>query len=118
MLGILIGVRLGESILDNLETPIRQMNIVSASEIALQWIKSSRKPAFVSNQKDRAVKSNFMLRTRGFTLSSSTFQKKAIQQTQEREVLHQLKLTLTTGLEGRGGWHWNLLAGNYHLLKL
>ncbi|XGW34163.1 hypothetical protein V3C99_018183 [Haemonchus contortus] len=54
LLGILIALRLGCSILRTNNYLIREIAIVSDSEIALCWLKSNRKlPLFVANQRDR-----------------------------------------------------------------
>ncbi|KAK6750546.1 hypothetical protein RB195_002489 [Necator americanus] len=57
LLAILIGLRMAKTILDSINIEIISVNVASDSEIALQWIRSSRKlPIFVTNQKDRILR--------------------------------------------------------------
>ncbi|KAK6761333.1 hypothetical protein RB195_022408 [Necator americanus] len=57
LLAILIGLRMAKTILDSINIEIIRVNVASDSEIALQWIRSSRKlPIFVTNQKDRILR--------------------------------------------------------------
>ncbi|KAK6736395.1 hypothetical protein RB195_019213 [Necator americanus] len=57
LLAILIGLRMAKTILDSINIEIISVNDASDSEIALQWIRSSRKlPIFVTNQKDRILR--------------------------------------------------------------
>ncbi|CAJ0606944.1 unnamed protein product [Cylicocyclus nassatus] len=65
LLGILIALRMANNILQAITTQLCAINIASDSEIALFWIKSSRKlPTFVSNQKERISKLKAHLESR------------------------------------------------------
>ena len=47
-------IRLGKTIVNSSKTDIKEVCIVSDSEIALCWIKSRKKlPVFVANQRER-----------------------------------------------------------------
>ncbi|KAK6762531.1 hypothetical protein RB195_023306 [Necator americanus] len=70
LLGIVIGMRLGKSVLENLDHNIDHFNLVTDSEIALQWINSSRKlPAFIINQKDRIEKIKSQVGSKGISVN-------------------------------------------------
>ncbi|EYC34940.1 hypothetical protein Y032_1248g3781, partial [Ancylostoma ceylanicum] len=57
LLGILIAMRLGSSILHSIKFTVKRIVIATDSEIALCWLKSDRKlPLFVSNQCSRILK--------------------------------------------------------------
>ncbi|KHJ87535.1 hypothetical protein OESDEN_12690, partial [Oesophagostomum dentatum] len=57
LLAILVVMRLAKTVTNAMSTSISGVNIASDSEIALAWIKSSRKlPPFVNNQKERISK--------------------------------------------------------------
>ncbi|KAK6742031.1 hypothetical protein RB195_009726 [Necator americanus] len=69
LLGILIAARLGCSILSAVQAKIEEVNIVSDSEIALYWIKSSKKvPVFVANQRAKILSIKQQLDNRGATV--------------------------------------------------
>ncbi|EYC37502.1 hypothetical protein Y032_0784g2335 [Ancylostoma ceylanicum] len=57
LLSTLISLRFALTIQKSMTSLVKKVNIVSDSEIALHWLKSSRTlPVFVTNQKDRIVK--------------------------------------------------------------
>ncbi|KAK6735924.1 hypothetical protein RB195_018905 [Necator americanus] len=61
---------LGKSILQNLDHNIDHFNLVTDSEIALQWINSSRKlPTFIINQKDRIEKIKSQVESKGISVN-------------------------------------------------
>ncbi|EYB96025.1 hypothetical protein Y032_0154g2997 [Ancylostoma ceylanicum] len=56
LVGILMATRLSKAVASNMNGHIEEINIVTDSEIALCWLKSSKKlPIFVSNQRERIV---------------------------------------------------------------
>uniref|UniRef100_A0A7I5E6D1 Integrase catalytic domain-containing protein n=1 Tax=Haemonchus contortus TaxID=6289 RepID=A0A7I5E6D1_HAECO len=65
-LAILMGIRLAKSIAAICEKYLKQVHILSDSEIALCWIKSARDlPMFVENQKCRILKEKTIIEHKG-----------------------------------------------------
>ncbi|EPB65906.1 hypothetical protein ANCCEY_15016 [Ancylostoma ceylanicum] len=69
LLAILLAMRLGSSILQAVNKGIKEIAVVSDSEIALCWLKTQRKmPIFVANQRDKILKLKMQFEKNGATV--------------------------------------------------